>query len=126
MGLGTTYLPGLQWITHNLLRLGIALVGLRLSLDGLTSTAAVALPVVIACITVAIAVSVGIGRMLGLSRPLSLLLAAGTSVCGCTAICAMTPVVRAGGGKRSCRDLRGRSRVHWNAGVSVARTSRVR
>ena len=95
VGLGTTYLPGLQWITHNLLRLGIALVGLRLSLDGLTSTAAVALPVVIACITVAIAVSVGIGRMLGLSRPLSLLLAAGTSVCGCTAICAMTPVVRA-------------------------------
>jgi len=95
IGLGAGFLPGLQWITHNLLRLGIALVGLRLSLGGLASTANMALPVVVACITVAIGVSFVVGRMLGLSQPLRLLLAAGTSVCGCTAICAMTPVVRA-------------------------------
>jgi uncharacterized integral membrane protein (TIGR00698 family) len=95
VGLGAGYLPGLQWITNNLLRLGIALVGLRLSLSGLASTATMALPVVLVCITAAVAVSMAVGRMLGLSQPLRLLLAAGTSVCGCTAICAMTPVVRA-------------------------------
>jgi uncharacterized integral membrane protein (TIGR00698 family) len=95
IGLGAGFLPGLQWITNNLLRLGIALVGLRLSLSGLASTAGMALPVVIACISVAIGASYVVGRMLGLSQPLQLLLAAGTSVCGCTAICAMTPVVRA-------------------------------
>jgi uncharacterized integral membrane protein (TIGR00698 family) len=95
IGLRAGFVPGLQWITNNLLRLGIALVGLKLSLSGLASTATLALPVVIACISVAVGVSLLVGRLFGLSRPLQLLLAAGTSVCGCTAICAMTPVVRA-------------------------------
>jgi uncharacterized integral membrane protein (TIGR00698 family) len=95
IGLNAASLPGLQWITNNLLRLGIALVGLRLSLSGLASTATMALPVVIACITTAIVVSLSIGKLFGLSQPLRLLLAVGTAVCGCTAICAVTPVVRA-------------------------------
>jgi uncharacterized integral membrane protein (TIGR00698 family) len=95
IGLRAGFVPGLQWITNNLLRIGIALVGLKLSLSGLASTATMALPVVIACISVAVGVSLLVGRMFGLSKPLRLLLAAGTSVCGCTAICAMTPVVRA-------------------------------
>jgi uncharacterized membrane protein YadS len=95
IGLRAGFVPGLQWITINLLRIGIALVGLKLSLGGLASTASMALPVVVACISVAVGVSVLMGRLFGLSQPLRLLLAAGTSVCGCTAICAMTPVVRA-------------------------------
>ena len=95
IGLRAGFMPGLQWITNNLLRIGIALVGLKLSLGGLASTASLALPVVITCISVAVGVSVLAGRLFGLSKPLQLLLAAGTSVCGCTAICAMTPVVRA-------------------------------
>lgn len=95
IGLSPTFLPGLQWVTGTLLRIGIALVGLRLSLNGLASTMTMALPVVIACIATAIGVSSLVGRMLGLSQPLRLLLAAGTAVCGCTAVCAMTPVVRA-------------------------------
>jgi uncharacterized integral membrane protein (TIGR00698 family) len=95
IGLRAQFLPGLQWITNNLLRIGIALVGLKLSLSGVASTATMALPVVIVCISVAVGVSVLVARLFGLSKPLGLLLAAGTSVCGCTAICAMTPVVRA-------------------------------
>jgi uncharacterized integral membrane protein (TIGR00698 family) len=95
IGLGAGFMPGLQWITNNLLRLGIALVGLRLSLNGIASTATMALPVVLACIATAVAVSVVIGKLLGLSQPLRFLLAAGTAVCGCTAVCAVTPVVRA-------------------------------
>jgi uncharacterized integral membrane protein (TIGR00698 family) len=95
IGLNAGFVPGLQWITNNLLRLGIALVGLRLSLSGLASTASMALPVVIACITTAIVVSLAVGKAFGLSQPLRLLLAAGTAVCGCTAICAVTPVVKA-------------------------------
>src|SRR5512139_2475655 len=95
IGLRAGFVPDLQSITINLLRIGIALVGLKLSLSGLASTASMALPVVIACISVAVGVSLLVGRMFGLSQPLRLLLAAGTSVCGCTAICAMTPVVRA-------------------------------
>ena len=95
IGLNDGFVPGLQWITNNLLRLGIALVGLRLSLHGLATTVGMALPVVIACITTALVVSVVVGKMFGLSQPLRFLLAAGTAVCGCTAICAVTPVVKA-------------------------------
>lgn len=95
IGVRDGFVPGLQWITNNLLRLGIALVGLRLSLSGLASTAGMAVPVVLACISTALVVSLVIGKMLGLSQPLRLLLAAGTAVCGCTAICAVTPVVKA-------------------------------
>ncbi|HVY82875.1 MAG TPA: putative sulfate exporter family transporter [Steroidobacteraceae bacterium] len=95
VGLSDGFVPGLQWITNNLLRLGIALVGLRLSLSGLASTAGMALPVVLACITMALVVSLLVGKALGLSQPLRLLLAAGTAICGCTAICAVTPVVKA-------------------------------
>lgn len=95
IGLRAGFVPGLQWITNNLLRIGIALVGLRLSLSGLASTVSMALPVVVACISVAVGISLLVGRLFGLSQPLRLLLAAGTSVCGCTAICAVTPVVRA-------------------------------
>ena len=46
IGLRAGFVPGLQWITNNLLRIGIALVGLKLSLSGLASTATLALPVV--------------------------------------------------------------------------------
>lgn len=95
IGLSAGFVPGLQWITNNLLRLGIALVGLRLSLSGLASTASMALPVVVGCITTAIVVSLAVGKAFGLSQQLRLLLAAGTAVCGCTAICAVTPVVKA-------------------------------
>lgn len=95
IGLAPGFVPGLQWITNNLLRLGIALVGLRLSLNGLASTATMALPVVVACITTAVTVSFLVGKAFGLSKPLRLLLAAGTAVCGCTAVCAISPVVKA-------------------------------
>lgn len=95
IGVDATSVPGIEWITNRLLRIGIALVGLKLTLVGMASTAVLAVPVVIVCVSVAIGVSVLVGRAFGLSRPLQLLLAAGTSVCGCTAICAMTPVVRA-------------------------------
>jgi uncharacterized integral membrane protein (TIGR00698 family) len=94
-GLDASFLPGLQWVTHTLLRAGIALVGLKLALGGFAATTLAALPVVVACIATAIGVSMLMGHLLGLSRPLRLLLAAGTAICGCTAICAVTPVVRA-------------------------------
>jgi len=95
IGVGPRWLPGLEWVTFRLLRVGIALVGLRLTLGGASSVAVVALPVVIACIITALALSMALGRWLGLSQPLRILLAAGTAICGCTAVVAVAPVVRA-------------------------------
>ena len=86
---------GLNWTMHRLLRVGIALVGLRLTLGGATAIAATALPVALICLTVALAGGIAISRALAVPRRLGYLLAIGTAVCGCTAVVAMSPVIRA-------------------------------
>jgi uncharacterized integral membrane protein (TIGR00698 family) len=86
---------GLSWTMHRLLRVGIALVGLRLTLAGATAIALTALPVAISCLTVALIAGIAIARALAVPRRLALLLAVGTAVCGCTAVVAMSPVIRA-------------------------------
>ena len=86
---------GLNWTMHRLLRVGIALVGLRLTLAGATTIAATALPVALVCLTVALAGGLLISRALSVPRRLGYLLAIGTAVCGCTAVVAMSPAIRA-------------------------------
>jgi len=86
---------GLNWTMHRLLRVGIALVGLRLTLGGATAIAATALPVALTCLTVALAGGFLVARVLAVPRRLGYLLAIGTAVCGCTAVVAMSPVIRA-------------------------------
>ena len=86
---------GLNWAMHRLLRIGIALVGLRLTLSGATAIAVTALPVALSCLTVALLAGIAIARALAVPRRLGLLLAVGTAVCGCTAVVAMSPLIRA-------------------------------
>ena len=86
---------GLEWAMHRLLRVGIALVGLRLTLAGATAIAITALPVAISCLIVALLAGLGIARALDTPRRLGVLLAIGTAVCGCTAVVAVSPVIRA-------------------------------
>lgn len=87
--------PGVEWIAQTLLRIGIALVGLQLTLAGVESVVGLALPVVAACITVSLVVSTVVGRWLNVPISLRSLLAVGSAVCGCTAIAATAPVIRA-------------------------------
>jgi len=86
---------GLDWAMHRLLRVGIALVGLRLTLGGATAIAVTALPVALTCFSVALVAGIGVARLLAVPRRLGLLLAIGTAVCGCTAVVAISPVIRA-------------------------------
>ena len=78
-----------------MLRIGIALIGLRLTLALLAGVSVVAVPVVVACIAVALMAGVGLGRLFGVSPGIRRLLAAGTAICGCTAIIAIAPLVNA-------------------------------
>jgi len=86
---------GLEWAMHRLLRVGIALVGLRLTLAGATAIAITALPVAISCLIVALLAGLSVARALDTPRRLGVLLAIGTAVCGCTAVVAVSPVIRA-------------------------------
>jgi uncharacterized integral membrane protein (TIGR00698 family) len=86
---------GLNWAMHRLLRTGIALVGLRLTLAGASAIALTALPVALGCLATALVAGLGLSRVLSVPKRLGILLAIGTAVCGCTAVVAMSPVIRA-------------------------------
>lgn len=86
---------GVELAGHFLLRAGIALIGLRLTLAVLTDISLAAVPVVIACIAVALLAAMAFGRLFSIGIGLQRLLAAGTAICGCTAIVALAPILRA-------------------------------
>jgi uncharacterized integral membrane protein (TIGR00698 family) len=86
---------GLKFCTTAILRIGIMLLGIRLSLLSAGQFTLVALPFVIAAIAAGLLTVGFIGRKMGLSKPLSGLIAVGTSICGCTAIVATAPLIKA-------------------------------
>lgn len=86
---------GLRFCASTILRVGIMLLGIRLSLLAAGRFTLVALPFVIAAIAVGLTIVAMLGRKLGLSRQLSGLIAVGTAICGCTAIVATAPLIRA-------------------------------
>ena len=94
-GVGERADPGIDFAGSQLLRVGIALIGLRLTLTVLGDASLSALPVVLACIAVAVVAALGLGRLLGVSKGLRQLLAVGTAICGATAIIATAPLLRA-------------------------------
>ncbi len=86
---------GLKFCTSTILRIGIMLLGIRLSLLGAGQFTLVALPFVIAAIAIGLLTVGLLGRWMGLSKQLSGLIAVGTSICGCTAIVATAPLIKA-------------------------------
>lgn len=86
---------GLKVSMTTVLRIGIALVGLKLTLSGAGAIAATALPVVIVCIGAALVAGFLLARAFGITPRLGALLAVGTAVCGATAVIAVSPVIRA-------------------------------
>jgi uncharacterized integral membrane protein (TIGR00698 family) len=87
--------PGLTFCTSTILRIGIMLLGIRLSLMGAGRFTLVALPFVVIAIAVGLTTVSLIGRSMGLSKRLSGLIAVGTSICGVTAIVATAPLIKA-------------------------------
>lgn len=87
--------PGLKFCTTWVLRVGIMLLGIRLSLLDAGRFTLIALPFVIICITLGMGSVRLLSRRLRLSRQLGGLIAIGTSICGATAIVATAPLIRA-------------------------------
>lgn len=95
VGLPKTYEPGLALALRRVLRIGVALLGLRLSLGALGALGLVALPIVALCILSALFFVTRLGRLVGLPPRLATLIAVGTAICGNTAIVALAPVIGA-------------------------------
>jgi uncharacterized integral membrane protein (TIGR00698 family) len=87
--------PGLKFATTTVLRLGIVLVGIRLSLFDVLKLGLAGLPVVLAAIATGLVFVTWFNRRLGLPPRLGTLVAAGTSICGVTAIVSTAPAIEA-------------------------------
>ncbi len=86
---------GLTLCSTTILRIGIMLLGIRLSLLSAGKFTLIALPFVVLIVTLALLLVGFLSQRLGLSRQLGGLIAIGTSVCGATAIVATAPLIRA-------------------------------
>jgi uncharacterized integral membrane protein (TIGR00698 family) len=95
VGLPSVYEAGLQLALKRVLRLGVALLGLRLSVATVGSIGLLAVPIVVVCVGAALLFSSWIGRGLGLPARLGTLIAVGTAICGNSAIVATAPLLRA-------------------------------
>lgn len=87
--------PGLKFATTTLLRAGIVLVGIRLSLFDVVKLGIAGLPVVLAAIATGLLFVTWFNKKLGLPPRLGTLIAAGTSICGVTAIVSVAPAIEA-------------------------------
>lgn len=95
VGLPDRIAAGTRVAARSLLRLGIVLLGLRLSLGDLAGLGLDGLVVVAAVVTVTFVGTRWIARRCGVSDDLGLLVATGYSICGASAIAAMDGVVGA-------------------------------
>jgi uncharacterized integral membrane protein (TIGR00698 family) len=87
--------PGLKFCVTTVLRLGIVMVGIRLSAFDVARLGTAGLPVVLAAVTSGIVFVTWFNRRLGLPPRLGTLVAAGTSICGVTAIVSTAPAIEA-------------------------------
>jgi len=95
VGLPTIYESGLQLCLKKILRIGVALLGIRLSLSDVGGIGLAALPVIVVCIVSALLIVSWVSRVLSLPGRLGVLVAVGTAICGNTAIVATGPVIKA-------------------------------
>ena len=95
LGLPAAYDEGLRFCVQRVLRVGVALLGLRLSLAAVGSIGLAALPIVVACIATALVLVSVVNRTLRLPARLGTLIAVGTAICGNSAIAATGPAIGA-------------------------------
>jgi uncharacterized integral membrane protein (TIGR00698 family) len=95
IGLPPVYESGLRVTLRWILRGGIVLLGLRLSLVEAGRISLAGAPILLGCIAASLLFVSVVRRALGVSRRLGSLIAVGTSICGVSAIVATGPVVEA-------------------------------
>lgn len=87
--------PGLRFAAQRILRLGIVLLGARLSLGEIARIGLPATGLILVTMTASLAVVLAVSRLARVERRLALLIAVGSAVCGNTAIVATAPVIGA-------------------------------
>ena len=86
--------PGLKVTARTVLRAGVVLLGLRLSVPAVLSLGWGAIGVIVATVTCVYLATLWAGRLLGVPRATTILTATGTAICGAAAVASMSAVVR--------------------------------
>ncbi len=88
-------LPGATLAARYALRLGITLLGARLTLGQLLATGAGSVIAIALTVTAALLLGTWLARRLGIVPPLSALITVGMAICGNSAILALSPIIGA-------------------------------
>ncbi|MFC8598350.1 YeiH family protein [Isoptericola sp. NPDC057191] len=104
--------PGTDWTARTVLRAGVVLLGLQLSIPDVLALGWRGIGVVVVTVTCTFAAILGLGRLLRVPRATALLVATGFSICGAAAVSAMTSVLE--------RDPRGGSRLRDDVAAALA------
>ena len=95
VGLRDRLIPGATLASRYALRIGITLLGARLTLDQLLGTGAGSVLAIVVVVSAALILGTWLARRLGLVPPLSALVTVGMAICGNSAILALSPIVGA-------------------------------
>ena len=95
VGLHLVFAQGIDFCIHRLLRLGIILMGIRLSFLAVVEIGGFGIPIAMAAVLTGMLVTSYATRWLGLSEKLGTLIAIGTGICGASAIIATAPGIKA-------------------------------
>lgn len=87
--------PGIRFSVVRILRLGIVLLGIRLSIVEAGAIGLKSLPIIVGTVLAALAIVTYVSKRVGLTERLGTLIAVGTSICGATAIVATAPTIGA-------------------------------
>ena len=87
--------PGLSFAVKKVLRLGIILLGIRLTIFDVFRLGLYGIPIVVICIIGALVITTQVNKWLKLPPRLGALIAVGTSICGVSAIVATSPAIEA-------------------------------
>lgn len=95
IGLHEKFLAGVSFSLKYVLRIGIILLGIRLSIIEALKLGVWGLPLIIICIASGLMITLYFTNKMGQSQRLGTLIATGTGICGVTAIMAVSPIVKA-------------------------------
>lgn len=89
-----TWVPGIQFCSKRVLRLGIILYGFRLTFQDVVAVGLPAIVVDAAIVASTIAVGLLVGRLLRMDRGITLLTSVGSAICGAAAILGTESAIR--------------------------------
>ena len=94
-GVPALFTPGIGFAIDKLLKLGIILMGVRLSFSNVMTIGIWSLPIIVCAVAIGLVAAIYLIRFLKLPGRMGTLMAIGTSICGTSAVLAAAPGIKA-------------------------------